>query len=136
MKNLIRTTLIAAILLTSRSVFGADVSIGITIGTPPPPVAVVAPPPMPGPDFVWVTGYWYPAGKRYKWHEGYWTQPPYLGAAWVAPRYDGGRFFVGYWRGPQGRLEHDHRWDRERDRDCHKGRHKGHGHQDDQGHDH
>jgi len=98
MKNLIRTTLIAAMLLTSRSVFGADVSIGITIGTPPPPVAVVAPPPMPGPDFAWVAGYWYPSGPSYAWRGGYWVRAPYAGARWVAPRYYGHSYYGGYWR--------------------------------------
>ena len=136
-----KTTLMGVMLLASSSAFGADVSIGISIGSPPPPPVVVAvPPPRPDPEFVWVGGYWYPVGKRYKWHEGYWTRVPYEGAVWVAPRYDGGRFFVGYWRGEEGRLEHNHRWDRERERDCHRGRNKGHHHghdrEDDQGHDH
>ena len=61
--------------------------------------------------------YWYPVKRHYKWHDGYWTQPPYRGARWVAARYDGHLFFEGYWEGSRGRYEHDHRWDRDRDRD-------------------
>ena len=57
----------------------AKISIGIVIGTPPPP-RVVFQPAQPGPDFVWVEGYWYPVGRQYSWHEGYWTRPPYSGA--------------------------------------------------------
>ena len=38
-------------------------------------------------------------------------------ARWVAPRHDGERFYAGYWDGDRGRLEHDHHWDRGRDRD-------------------
>ncbi len=48
---------------------------------------------------------------------GYWTRPPYLGARWVAPRYERGEFLEGYWNGDRGRVEHDHRWDKDRDRD-------------------
>jgi hypothetical protein len=68
---------------------------------------------------MWVEGYWYPVGHHYKWHPGYWTLPPYGGAYWVGPKYEGGRFFNGYWAGDRGRFEHDHHWDRghERDRD-------------------
>jgi hypothetical protein len=83
-------------------------------------------PARPGPDFVWVDGYWYPSGGRYKWHAGYWTRPPYEGARWVAPHHDGQQFFDGYWGGDRGRLEHDHRWDRDR-----RNRDYGHYHRDD-----
>jgi WXXGXW repeat (2 copies) len=72
---------------------------------------------MPGPGFVWIDGYWYAAGSRYRWHQGYWSRPPYEGAHWVGPRHDGERFYAGYWEGGHGRIEHDHRWDRDHDRD-------------------
>jgi hypothetical protein len=36
-------------------------------------------PAAPGPGFTWVDGYWYPVGGHYRWHEGYWTRPPYEG---------------------------------------------------------
>jgi len=125
MNNLMTTKLVAAMLLASGSAFGADISIGITIGQPPPPVLVRVQPPRPDPEFVWVAGYWYPVKKHYKWHEGYWTRLPYAQAVWVQPHYDGERFFSGYWAGDRGRLEHDHRWDRDHDRDHDRGR--GHG---------
>jgi hypothetical protein len=131
MKSFIRTTLIVVMLLASASVFGADISIGISIGAPPPPVVVGVLPPRPAPEFIWVAGYWYPMGKRYKWHEGYWTRLPYAGAEWVPPHYDGERFFAGYWHGDHGRLEHNHRWDRERERDHDRCRHRGHDHDHD-----
>jgi hypothetical protein len=66
---------------------------------------------------MWVEGYWYPVGRRYQWHQGYWTRPPYEGARWVPPRHDGQQFFEGYWEGDRGRFEHDHRWDHDHDRD-------------------
>lgn len=119
MKTLIRTTLIAATLLTCMPVFGAQVSIGIRIGPPPAPRVVRVVPTSPGPDYIWVQGYWYPVGNHYKWHQGYWTRAPYVGARWIGPRYEGGQFFQGYWEGEHGRVEHDHRWDKKHDRDFH-----------------
>ena len=75
---------------------------------------------------MWVEGYWYPVGNRYKWHDGYWTRPPYAGARWIGPHHDGERFYEGYWESDRGRYEHDHRWDRDRDRDYDRGREREH----------
>jgi hypothetical protein len=109
--------LLAVTLLAVGSMFGADLSLGIRIGPPPPPRVVHVRPLAPGPDYVWVEGYWYPVGGRYVWHDGYWTRSPYAGARWVGPHHDGERFFNGYWEGSRGRVEHDHHWDKEHDRD-------------------
>lgn len=118
MKSVMTTTVLAAMLFAGVSgLSAAQVSVGIRIGPPPRPRVVRVLPRRPGPEYVWVNGYWYPVGRRYVWHAGYWTRPPYAGAHWVAPRHDGERFFAGYWDGPRGRIEHDHRWDRGRDRD-------------------
>src|SRR5882724_9159174 len=119
MRNLIRTTLLASLLLVGVSAFAAQVSIGIRIGPPPRPRVVRVLPPRPGPEFVWIDGYWYPVGRHYKWHEGYWTRPPYEGARWSGPRHEGGRFYNGYWEGDHGRFEHRHDWDHDRDRRDH-----------------
>jgi WXXGXW repeat (2 copies) len=117
MNRVTRTVLLATMLLGGVTALAAQVSIGISIGPPPPPRVVRVLPPTPGPDFLWIEGYWYPVGRRYRWHEGYWTQPPYLGAHWVPAHHDGERFFDGYWEGEHGRVEHDHRWDHDHDRD-------------------
>jgi hypothetical protein len=103
--------------LTAGSVLEAQVGIGIRIGPPPAPRVLRVQPPSPGADFQWIGGYWYPVGNRYTWHNGYWSRPVYAGAQWIAPRHDGERFYAGYWDGDRGRFEHDHRWDRNRDRD-------------------
>src|SRR5215470_12675800 len=118
MRRLVQTTALTTLmLLTLVSTARAQVSIGIRIGPPPPPRVVHVVPVRPGPDFVWVDGYWYPVGGRYTWHGGYWTRVPYPEARWVAPHYDGGQFFAGYWDGSRGRFDHDHGWDRDRYRD-------------------
>ena len=109
--------LLAALLLAGGCMFAVDFGIGIRIGPPPPPRVVAVRPPIPGPDFFWVDGYWYPVNGRYVWHEGYWTRPPYAGAHWIAPHHENGEYFQGYWEGDRGRVAHEHRWDREHDRD-------------------
>ena len=108
--------LLAFVLLAGGIAVAADVNLGIRIGPPPAP-RVLAVPASPGPGYTWVDGYWYPVGNHYKWHAGYYTRSPYEGARWVAPRYEGGMFYNGYWGGDRGRIEHDHRWDRDRYRD-------------------
>lgn len=99
---------------------------------PPPPVPAYAygyrRPPMPGPGCSWVDGYWSFGSGRYFWVNGYWARPPYGGAVWIAPRYNSGRFFAGFWSRPgragggygYGYRDHggygrsDHRYDRGR----------------------
>jgi hypothetical protein len=136
LKTLIRTVLLAAMVFATASGIHAQISVGIVIGAPPPVRVVRVLPERPGPEFVWVEGYWYPVGNHYKWHRGYWTQPPYEGARWVAPRHDGERYFVGYWEGDRGRVEHEHHWDRDRERDHDRDRdHERHGdHEHDRDH--
>ena len=117
MKTFLVTAVLATIILGAVSAANAQVSIGIRIGAPPPPRVVRVRPAQPGADFVWIDGYWYAVGKKWRWHEGYWTRAPFAGARWVAPRYEGGQFFDGYWEGGGRRLPHDHKWDRDHDRD-------------------
>jgi hypothetical protein len=73
---------------------------GVYAPAPPqPPSYVNSRPPMPGPGYYWVDGYWNLIGGRYSWVGGYWMRPPYAGGYWVPPRYSGGRFFLGFWGG-------------------------------------
>jgi WXXGXW repeat (2 copies) len=129
MRNLMRAALLAAVLLGGGSVLGAQVSLSIRIGPPPTPRVVRVMPRQPGGEYIWVPGYWYPVGRRYKWVNGYWTRPPYPEAHWVEPRYEGGEYFLGFWDGPHGRFEHDHKWDKDRNHDADRW----HGDQGDQG---
>jgi hypothetical protein len=134
MRRLIRIAVVLA-LLAGGSLFGGQISIGIQIGPPPPPRVIAVVPDSPGPEFVWIAGYWYPVRGRYRWHPGYWSRPPYEGARWVVPRYEGSEYFVGYWEGDRGRVEHEHRWDRDHDRRDfdrkHDRGHRDHGHHGD-----
>ena len=110
------TSAVCALLLSMGSAVQAQVAFGIRIGEPPPP-RVYAVAPQPGPEFVWVEGYWFPQGRHYAWHDGYWTRPPYAEAYWVEPFYNRGQYVAGYWETRRGRVEHDHRWDHRDRRD-------------------
>ena len=113
------TLLLAGALFAAAPSAHAQVSVGIVIGAPPQPRVYAVRPVCPGPEaeYAWVEGYWYPVSGHYVWHRGYWTHPPYEGARWIGPRHEGGRYYGGYWDGPRGHFDHDHRWDRKHDRD-------------------
>jgi hypothetical protein len=116
MRRFLQTITVSSVLLLAGSTADAQISFGVQIGEPPPPRAYRVPR-QPGPDYVWVEGYWFPEGNRYQWHEGYWTRSPYEGAYWVQPYHDGRQYYPGRWEGPRGNVDHDHRWDRGRQRD-------------------
>ncbi|HEX3701831.1 MAG TPA: hypothetical protein VHU82_00780 [Vicinamibacterales bacterium] len=116
MRDLFKTLVLATLLLVPAATANAQITIGVRIGAPPPPRAYAVPP-RPGPDYTWVEGYQYPEGGHYKWHDGYWTRPPYQGAYWVAPYHSGERYVPGRWEGSRGVVAHDHRWDKSKQRD-------------------
>lgn len=53
-----------------------------TEAVPPPPRAEAVPP-APGPDYLWLPGYWYWTGASYVWHPGTWGIPPAPHHVWV-----------------------------------------------------
>ena|SRR5213078_1105403 len=118
MRTFLKTLALSSLLLIPASAAQAQVQFGINIG-PPPQLRQSVVRPQPRPDNIWVDGYWYPVGSRYVWHAGYWTAAPYEGAYWNEPYYSGRQYIPGYWDGGRGRFEHDHRWDRAKDRDSH-----------------
>ena len=132
MKKLLSSmfVLLALLLGFGASPAHGQISVGIVIGAPTAPRVVAVVPARPGPEFVFVEGYWYPVGHHYRWHPGYWTRPPYEGARWVQPRHDGERYYAGYWDGGHGRVEHDHHWDHGHDRDFRHDRDDHHDHRD------
>ena len=117
MGRLLQGLSIATLLVASAPAAQAQVSFDYRIETPPPTPRAYRVPPQPGPDYVWVDGYWYPVNGQYRWHSGYWTRAPYADAYWVAPYYDGGQYYTGHWEGGRGDVHHDHGWDQSRQRD-------------------
>jgi len=79
----------------------AQVAVEITAGIAPPPLPVYDQPPIPGPGYVWVPGYWAWNGDEYYWTPGYWATPPAVGLYWTPPYWafvDGSYdFYPGYW---------------------------------------
>ena len=73
----------------------------IVVMQAPPAAQQEVPPPRPGPDYVWVPGYWSWKTDHYEWTAGHWQIPPRAGAVWVPPRWDqegsAWRFYEGYW---------------------------------------
>jgi hypothetical protein len=72
-----------------------------SVGAPPQDqVEVVGP--APGPDFVWLGGYWVWHYDHYDWVHGYWGHRPYAGAVWYGGHWEhhhhGWIFIGGYWR--------------------------------------
>lgn len=57
----------------------------------------------PGPDYVWVAGYWAwrPGDTPHTWVKGHWERPPHPHATWVQPRWErhgkGYLFIRGSW---------------------------------------
>src|SRR5215471_3756127 len=77
----------------------AQVLVNITVA--PPPLPVYAQPVIPGPDYMWVPGYWAWGPAEYYWVPGTWVMAPAPGLLWT-PGYWGWRdgFYVwnaGYW---------------------------------------
>ena len=72
-------------------------------------LVVEAPPPprhehrdhRPGPDYLWIDGYWAWHGRHHEWVAGRWERPPQGRREWVAPRWEhrenGYVFIEGSW---------------------------------------
>ncbi len=76
---------------------------GVVVSGPPPAPVREDRGAAPGPQAVWVSGYWHWTGMQYAWIPGHWDAPP-PGAVWNAPVYtarDGKYFYeTGGWNAP------------------------------------
>ena len=79
----------------------AFAAITVSVGFAPPPLRVYAQPPVPGPGYLWMPGYWAWSGTAYYWVPGAWILPPKLGLLWTPPWWGwvGGAYVwhAGYW---------------------------------------
>lgn len=109
-----RPTLILALAFSVLAVSGLVAASGCAVAVrspgfvlytrlppPAPLVEVVLPPP--GPEYVWLNGYWYWSGAEYLWLRGHWSLPPAGGYLWVA---SGWMYFDGRYRFVPGRWSH------------------------------
>lgn len=64
----------------------AGVGVGMPVSGPPPAPVEERRSPPPGPQVVWIAGYWNWTGMQYAWIPGHWEQS-HPGLIWRAPRY-------------------------------------------------
>jgi hypothetical protein len=104
---MIKTPLAALLLATSLAVGAllsptpAAAQFEFTVMIAPPPLPVYEQPPIPGPGYLWVPGYWSYGPYGYFWVPGTWLEPPEVGLLWT-PGYWGwsAGFYVwnpGFW---------------------------------------
>ena len=75
----------------------------IIVHREPPQMIVERIPPRPGPEVIWVPGYYAARGDMWVWVPGHYERPPRPGAVWVEPRYERRsptevHFSLGFWR--------------------------------------
>jgi hypothetical protein len=92
----------------------ADISIRINVpvveAPPPPPREEVIVGVSPGPDYVWIGGYWDGSPGHYYWVSGRWDHAPNGRGQWSAPHWDKDK--DGHYHLTKGEWK-----DRDRDRD-------------------
>ena len=95
----VRSLLFAFTLLSLSAAASAAVLVSVAIA--PPVLPVYAQPICPGPNYIWIPGYWGYGPEGYYWVPGTWVIAPYVGALWT-PGYWGwsNSLYVwnaGYW---------------------------------------
>jgi hypothetical protein len=110
LKRLLPMALAVLAAATAPAPAFAQVQVGVGVGPFDVRFATDAPPPMrreirsprPGPDQVWIGGFWDRDGDRWAWREGRWDRAEIRGDRWVTPVYrrEGGgyRYEPGHWR--------------------------------------
>jgi YXWGXW repeat-containing protein len=99
--RLIFSLLLAAGILAIPAQSRAQVAVGISVRIGPPVLPVYVQPICPGPDYIWIPGYWAYGDDGYFWVPGTWVLAPEPGLLWT-PGYwgwDDGFYFwhAGYW---------------------------------------
>lgn len=98
----LRALVFATTLLAVTTLANAAVLVSVNIA--PPPIPVYVQPVGPGPDYLWVPGYWAYGPNGYYWVPGTWVLAPYVGALWTPGYWAwGGAAYIwhpGYW-GPR-----------------------------------
>jgi hypothetical protein len=67
---------------------GISIGIHLDAAPPPPRQEVVVESSRPGPDYVWVGGYWDGTPGNYVWVRGHWDRPPHGRGHWMAPHWE------------------------------------------------
>jgi hypothetical protein len=103
MKKIIKVFLLFGVVYFTTLKTYAQVSVSVTVGTPPPPLRVYVQPECPADGYLWQPGYWAYDNDEggYYWVPGIWVAPPNPGVYWTPAYwgYTGGvyGFYSGYW---------------------------------------
>ncbi len=93
--------LIAIAMLSLPGGARAQVSVGVSITTPPPAIPVYTQPICPGPNYIWTPGYWAWGPDGYYWVPGTWVVAPAVGVLWTPGYWGWGNgvylWHAGYW---------------------------------------
>jgi hypothetical protein len=60
----------------------------VIVDQAPPPVRIERRSAPPGPNYIWIDGYWNWSNQRYSWEAGRYVVPPQPDVVWVPARYD------------------------------------------------
>ena len=77
--NLVRKTVLSAVLVAMPAASFAGVFVSVTIA--PPALPVYTQPICPGDGYLWNPGYWAYGPEGYYWVPGVWVRPPQLGCS-------------------------------------------------------
>jgi hypothetical protein len=66
----------------------AGVGVGVYVRSAPPPIRVETYGPVPGPGYIWITGYWAYRANDYVWVPGRWARPPRGRQRWEDGRWE------------------------------------------------
>ncbi len=102
--RILRTVLASFLVAAALAVAAPQTSVARVaeaVAIAPPPLPVYAQPPIPGPGYIWIPGYWAWGPDGYYWVPGTWVLPPAVGLLWT-PGYwawsPGGFVFnIGFW---------------------------------------
>ncbi len=81
----------------------AQVFVNVSVRISPPPLPIYEQPPLPGPDYIWLPGYWAwdDLADDYFWVPGTWVLAPRPGYVWTPPWWGWSNgayiFHSGYW---------------------------------------
>jgi hypothetical protein len=93
-KNILKFAGAAAAVMFISAPLRADIAIPVPhiefhhVHVAPPHVRIETRTVAPGPDYVWVGGFWDWQGDQWTWVSGRWERPAERTVIWVNPRYD------------------------------------------------
>ncbi|MBS1587410.1 MAG: YXWGXW repeat-containing protein [Bacteroidetes bacterium] len=97
-----RKSVLLMLMLLGFTATQLSAQIVVHVRPPRPHVNVTVRPARPSPRHVWVREDWEPNGNEYRWHGGYWAEPPRPRARWVEGHWRHSRagyiWIPGHWR--------------------------------------